>query len=288
MSEATSPLEQQQAEKLAQIGNYLQQVREEQSLSIEQIATTTMVQARLLRAIENGNLKQLPEPVYIRGFLKRYAMTLGLDGDTVAEAFPIKTDSSFQTNTKGWQQSSAAQLRPMHLYAAYLALIVAAIAGLSYVLTRGPVRTATPIPSPVTPSPELLSPSPSPSATPVSSPRALSKPVEVDVTLKEQSWMRVQIDGKTEFEGMLNADTQRTFTAEREIKIRAGNAGGVVVAYNNQPAKPLGARGTVEEVTFTPKGNNASTATNAGTNTSASTDADASDTSPSNTSPINQ
>lgn len=280
MSEATSPLEQQQAEKLAQIGDYLRQVREEQSLSVEQIATTTMVQSRLLRAIEDGNLKQLPEPVYIRGFLKRYASTLGLDGDAVAQAFPIKTEQTFQTNTKGWQQSSAAQLRPMHLYAAYLALIVAAIAGLSYVLTRGPVRTATPIPSPVTPSPELLNPSPSPNATPVSSPTAPSKPIEVNVTLKEQSWMRVQVDGKTEFEGMLNADTQRTFTAERELRIRAGNAGGVVVAYNNQAAKPLGARGTVEEVTFTPtSGDNADTSTN----TSATTDPETS-----NTSPVNQ
>jgi cytoskeletal protein RodZ len=246
-----------------------------------------MVQSRLLRAIEDGNLKQLPEPVYIRGFLKRYASTLGLDGDTVAQAFPIKTDSSFQTSPKGWQQSSAAQLRPMHLYAAYLALIVAAIAGLSYVLTRGPVRTATPIPSPVTPSPELLSPSPTPSATPVSSPTAPSKPIEVNVTLKEQSWMRVQVDGKTEFEGMLNADTQRTFTAERELKIRAGNAGGVVVAYNNQPAKPLGARGTVEEVVYTPNGN---TTTSTSTSTSTTNAGAGSTTRPdaSSTSPINQ
>jgi len=250
MSEATSPLEQQQAERLAQIGTYLQQVREEQSLSIEQIATATMVQSRLLRAIESGNLQQLPEPVYVQGFLKRYASALGLDGESVARAFPIKTEPQF--TTKSWQQSSAAQLRPMHLYAAYIALIVAAIAGLSYVLTRGPVRTATTVPSPplaASPSPV---PSPSPTSTTVSSPAAPSKPIEVVVTLKEQSWMRVQVDGKTEFEGMLTADTQRTFTAENELKIRAGNAGGVMVAFNNQPAEPMGARGTVEEVTFTP------------------------------------
>jgi len=253
MSEATSPLEQQQAERLAQIGTYLRQVREEQSLSIEQIATTTMVQARLLRAIESGNLKQLPEPVYIQGFLKRYAGALGLDGNAIAQAFPTRSETTFTQSN--WQQSSAAQLRPMHLYAAYIALVVAAIAGLSYVLTRGPVRTATTVPSPVIPSPELISPSPSPSptSTAVSSPSAPSQPIEVEVTLSEQSWMRVQVDGKTEFEGMLNADTQRTFTAQEELRIRAGNAGGVTVAFNNQPAKPLGARGTVEEVIFTPE-----------------------------------
>lgn len=252
MSEASSPLEQQQAEKLEQIGTYLQQVREEQTLSIEQIATMTMVQPRLLRAIESGQLSKLPEPVYIQGFLKRYSNALGLDGEAIAEAFPIKNDTTLYQ--KNWQELPAAQLRPLHLYGAYVALIVAAIAGLSYVLTRGPIRTATTVPASVSPSPLISSPDPDPSASsiPVNSPSTPAKPIEVDVTLKEQSWMRVMIDGKTEFEGMLNADTQRTWTAESELKIRAGNAGGVMVAYNNQPAKPLGARGTVEEVIFTP------------------------------------
>ena len=37
-----------QSEKLNQIGSYLQEVRQEQGLSVEQVAAKTMIQARLL------------------------------------------------------------------------------------------------------------------------------------------------------------------------------------------------------------------------------------------------
>jgi len=251
MSEATSHLEEQQIEKLEQIGTYLRQVREQQELSLEQISTTTMVQARLLRAIENAQLKDLPEPVYIQGFLKRYANALGLDGEAVGQAFPVRNDSTLYQ--KSWQEMPASQLRPLHLYVAYILLIGAAIAGLSYVLTRNPESVVT-LPSPSVPSPAVSPPpiaAPSPAASPVSSPVAQEKPVQVDVTLREQSWMRVEVDGETVFEGMLAEGIQRTWSGEQEVIIRAGNAGGVMVAYNQAEAQPMGDRGTVQQAIFT-------------------------------------
>jgi len=49
-----------------------------------------MIQPRVIRAIEAGNLKELPEGVYIRGFLRRYADALGLDGHALASEFPLE------------------------------------------------------------------------------------------------------------------------------------------------------------------------------------------------------
>jgi len=254
MSEPTSPIEQQQIEQLVQIGAYLRQVREDQLLAIEHVATKTMIQPRLLRAIEEGKLEHLPEPVYVRGFLKRYARELGLDAEAIAQAFPVKKETSVQP--KSWSEVPARQLRPYHLYALYVALIMAAIAGLSYLLTRGPIRTTataptpTALPSPELPSPTVAEPSPAPAT-----PEPPAMPVQVEVTMQEQSWMRVVVDGETEFEGMLNEGTQRTWTANEEVQIRAGNAGGVLVEYNNQPAVLMGDRGTVQQVIFTANGN---------------------------------
>jgi hypothetical protein len=62
--------------------------------------------------------------------------------------------------------------------------------------------------------------------------------------------VRIKADGKTEFEGILTEGTQRTWTADSQITIRAGNAGAVMVAYNEGQSTRLGAPGAVEEVKF--------------------------------------
>lgn len=255
MSDPTSPFEQQQVDQLMQIGAYLHQMREESLLTIEHVATKTMIQPRILRAIEQGKLEHLPEPIYVRGFIKRYARELGLDAEAVAQAFPVKREANIQPQS--WSDVSSRQLRPYHLYALYIAVIMAAIAGLSYLLTRGPIRTTATAPSPsVVPSPDLPSPA-APAASPEApaSPEPPAMPVQVEVTMQEQSWMRVIVDGETEFEGMLSEGTQRTWTANEEVQIRAGNAGGVLVEYNNQPATLMGDRGTVQQLIFTASGN---------------------------------
>ena len=134
MNQEISRSEYGQSEKLMQIGAYLQQVREEQGLSIEQIATKTKIQARLLRAIEAGKLDLLPEAIYVRGFIKRYADFLGLDGGEVSKAFPLYPD--VRSTEPTWQNSDVAQLRQTHLYLAYVALIMVAVVGLGAVLNR--------------------------------------------------------------------------------------------------------------------------------------------------------
>lgn len=59
------------------------------------------------------------------------------------------------------------------------------------------------------------------------------------------------VDGTVAFEGILPKGTQRQWTGKKEVTIRAGNAGGVVISFNNQQQKVLGAPGQVEEITYT-------------------------------------
>ena len=65
--------------------------------------------------------------------------------------------------------------------------------------------------------------------------------------------MRVVADGKTIFEGTLQKGTQQTWTAQRRLTIRSGNAGAVLVSVNQKEPQPLGKLGTVREATFTPE-----------------------------------
>jgi len=255
MNDPILPLDREQAEKLTELGYRLQQLRQKQRISLEQVAAKTMIPKRTLAAIEVGDRDQLPEPVYIQGFIRRYADAIGIDGTEFAAAFPIQTP--LKLDKPFWRGPLIqAQLRPLHLYLLYMVLVIGAVSGLSFIFNRstspqvvGLTNTAIPNPQP---SPNQsgaqassASPAPSTSATTV-----VQKPVRVGMKLTAQSWMRVVVDGKAEFEGVMAEGTQRTWLADKQVVLRAGNAGGVMVSFNDGKAKRMGDPGSVEEVTF--------------------------------------
>ncbi|PSR15626.1 hypothetical protein C8255_22115 [filamentous cyanobacterium CCP3] len=77
-----------QQASLQKVGAYLQQIRQEKALSLDDVYQQTFIQPYTLKAIESGNLKQLPEPFYIRAFIQKYASALGLEGASLAADFP--------------------------------------------------------------------------------------------------------------------------------------------------------------------------------------------------------
>ena len=78
------------------------------------------------------------------------------------------------------------------------------------------------------------------------------KPEELNVKMvaKEDSWVRIVVDGKTEYEGILTKGSEQEWTAKKELTIRAGNAGGLLISVNENAPKQIGESGQVEEVTL--------------------------------------
>ncbi len=58
---------------LATIGQKLRSAREAQGLTLVQIFERTKIPLNHLQAVEQGDSDELPEPVFIFGFIKRYA-----------------------------------------------------------------------------------------------------------------------------------------------------------------------------------------------------------------------
>ncbi|MFQ4138638.1 helix-turn-helix domain-containing protein [Nodosilinea sp. PGN35] len=87
--QAKADFEAMQQASLRRVGAHLQQIRQEKALSLEEIYQRTFIQPYTLRALETGNLQQLPEPFYIRAFIQKYATALGLEGTTLAADFPM-------------------------------------------------------------------------------------------------------------------------------------------------------------------------------------------------------
>ena len=236
-----------QAIKLAEIGAQLRQKRLEQSITLEQIAVHTMIRVQMLKAIEEGKLEQLPEPVYIQGLLLRYANALGLDGRAIAQDFPLHQKrfnlKKFWFNLPDYLP--LLKLRPLHLYIVYLVAIGWAVQTLSQHLNSTATQTA---------NQELENKAAVLAATHQTAPASVAatqaednKRVRVGLTLKDTSWLLIEADGKTEFEGTLPSGTERTWEANEKLVVLAGNAGGVLLAVNNGQAEQMGAPGEVIE-----------------------------------------
>ena len=255
MKENKLHYQQEQIEKLKELGARLREFRTEQCIPLEDVAAQTRIQARLLNAIEEGRLDQLPEPIYIKGFIQRFAEALGLNGAEFANAFP--TGSTIQFVKPSWRHLPAAQLRPIHLYVLYVLLVISAVSGLSLLVKPSPEQAIeTNYHQADRPGPNLNKEANPQQRLATAKPTELvktsenGKQVQVGVTLKAQSWIRVVADGKTEFEGVLQEGTQRTWVADQKLIVRAGNAGGVLVEFNNESAKQMGAPYEVQEISF--------------------------------------
>ncbi len=276
-----------QKKQLTEVGAYLRQCREAKGISLANAASRTHVRESILTAIEAGNIERLPEPIYIQGFLRRFAQALEVDSDKVVDAFPLGQPN--RSDLPFWRHYfPSAQLRPIHLYGAYLLVIAASVHSLSWMINRsvsqaeapiraqqaeivalsversiedssasssGPVGQAFPIAGKLPVQGTSVDAISQLSSRLAQSQKKSSKPksdkaVHVELKLTAQSWLRVVVDGKQTYEGVLSQGDERVWEGDKSVIVRAGNAGGVIVQLNDQPAKPMGIPGAVEEITY--------------------------------------
>jgi cytoskeletal protein RodZ len=249
-----------QLERLAELGSRLSETRKAQGITLDEVAKRTNIQPRLLQAIEVADLSLLPEPVYIQGFIRQYANAIGLDGLELAMAFPaLSLAFSEPRSTSTWRGWSVAHLQPVHLYGIYFVLMISAVHTLSYWMNRSSdsVQLATlenlqrPQAQPI--GPALPAKAFGSASSPAPAPIGNQKAVRIGLKLTSQSWVRVVVDGKADFEGVLLEGAQRTWMADKQVVLRAGNAGGVMVTFNDGKEQPLGDPGDVKEVAFPPE-----------------------------------
>ncbi|OKH47927.1 hypothetical protein NIES2101_22915 [Calothrix sp. HK-06] len=126
----------QRIKTLNDIGQQLQQARELKGMSLTQLNIYTHVPIHQMEAIENGKWENLPEEVYVRGFIRVMGNALGLNGTNLVTSLPAPEPA--KTIAPVWykeQKSSGARIgfdiKPMHLYVGYTALVAGAVSGLS-------------------------------------------------------------------------------------------------------------------------------------------------------------
>ena len=65
------------------VGEILQRAREKKKLTVEQVEKATRIRAKFIVALEENKFEKLPGPIFERGFVKNYAVFLGLPSEEV-------------------------------------------------------------------------------------------------------------------------------------------------------------------------------------------------------------
>ncbi len=239
-------------DELQEIGDYLRQTRQEQGLSLEAIAQQTRISVRLLQSIEEANREELPEAVYLRGMIKRFADVLGIDGTELSHYLPLEEEKKGKKRSKWQFRLPFLQLRPIHLYFLYILLVVVAVQSLSNLLRQATIE-AQGEQFPILPEePSLVQENVTPTPT---QPIAATTPIEkdelvVDIQLKAECRLKVIVDGEIAFDGVLPQGTHRTWKAKERLTVRADDAGKVMIVLNEGKPRQLGQPGQLQEVTY--------------------------------------
>lgn len=243
-------------EKLTEIGKILKEKRLELNLSEDMISNQIHIPLSTLKAIENADLTHLPEPFFIQQIIKKYANYLQLNGGEISEGFPLQTNKK---NIKKYHNKLRKfnlniSLSPKYLYFIYFLLLLFSIKSLSNILQFNQFQEAQLPPLKVVETDNPQDNHQIPKAIPAIEKQEETQPqpteLNLKLTIKQDAWVKIIVDGKPVYEGILNQGTQKEWIAKEKLTIRTGNAGGVLVSLNEEKARELGKLGQVEEVTF--------------------------------------
>jgi cytoskeletal protein RodZ len=245
------------------VGEILRLEREKKGLSIKDIELGTSIRTLYIKAIEDNDFKVIPGEVYLKGFIRNYASFLGLDAQGIMDVYrqnqnpeaavppekPVEREKKPQEETKDSGRSERSESKKTgYGWIAAVLLIAIAAGGAYWWLSSGqtpsPAKETKPAPAAPLPSqPEKAAPAPA----------AQNKPVMVTAKFTANCWILVMADGKEVYQGTVKAGETITWEAEKNIVLKAGNAGALDLTYNGQPAGKLGENGEVVEKTFTAK-----------------------------------
>ncbi|HEX2195017.1 MAG TPA: RodZ domain-containing protein [Candidatus Limnocylindria bacterium] len=81
-------------EETNKLGEVLRAAREARGVDLARVERDTKIRARYLSALERGAYRELPGPVYTKGFLRNYGAYLGLDTEYLVDLYRLESASA--------------------------------------------------------------------------------------------------------------------------------------------------------------------------------------------------
>lgn len=151
-----TPEQEQWNTHVAELGQRFRQERRRRGMSLATLSSRTYIPLPHLISLEQGTITQLPQPIYVHGFIKCLAKDLALDVDAILDELPpLPTPSAVPAWIKNQSPKSVPlTLQSWHLYLGYSAVLAGSLAWVTQDLQGAPVPT----PTSENPSQEILTP----------------------------------------------------------------------------------------------------------------------------------
>ncbi len=270
-------------------GATLRQARERRGVSLQQIAATTKISARVLEALERNDASRLPGGIFSRAFVRAYAREVGLDPEAIVEQFidqfppesalegPVITSGE---DPEAFESGRRAATTFLQLVGISLVVIVAVFMYLNMRSAAPPAEVpateSSPSPEPaVVPGPALpvappavgeagsppadvparpaageqAVPASASASAPAPGPQA---PLRLVLVARTACWVSLTVDGTRVVGRTLEAGERVTSEARTEAVLNVGDAAALSMTINEVPVRALGGAGQVVTTRITP------------------------------------
>ena len=234
-----------------EIGELLKKARTKKGLSIEKVYKKTRIHPGILRALEEGEVENLLNKIYIKGFLKKYSEFLGLDKDSIVREY----DRNFQDETK--QKLYIDRDQPPKDITKYLNIglsILAVILFIMFVSTGISKIKLFFLNRAKRTSAHLIAKKDITAKAPIENLAVTDASSKISLSVKslEDVWIRVKKDGDTVFDGVLPKDSRESWVSDKRFDLRVGKLEALSFTVDSKFIGKIG--GGVKDVTIDREG----------------------------------
>lgn len=261
-------------------GDSLRRERELRGVTLAEISESTKISKRWLQALEDEEFELLPGGVFNRGFVRAYAHFLGINEEQAVADYVVASNEQQPPEDRFpleiHEKPDSPKMKPRRslvpLLLAVLALVLLVsgwtfwmkhkITAQSASVAHANSQSVDSQPSPAAPQAVQPAVAPVDSSSQQSAAggektqpsQDLSGSFSVVIKATKSSWISIAADGKTIWEGTLDADDEREVTANKQLVLKTGNAAGTEVSYNGKTLGALGKDNEVRVLTFNTAG----------------------------------
>lgn len=245
-------------------GKRLSEARDEKGMSVADVAQALHMSTAYVKALEADDYERLPEPAFVKGYLRNYARLVGLPGDDIANMFSqvmaeevavSASERADQPNTEVAQQSwllyagigvfaliivlwfafssdaSDVSVQSVGVNDEQVAVAVGELADDEAFLAGGAIDSVSPAPLPTDLDEMSTVVEVSVEAEQVLTPLAKAVAVSADVlkvTFSDDCWVKVSdATGATVFTGQKSAANKLVVRGQSPFRVTLGNAAAV-------------------------------------------------------------
>jgi len=251
---------------LNMLGQELKRRREALGLSLTEIAESTRIGTRFLKAIEADEFGVLPEGIYARSFVKAFARYVKMDEDEAVSLFQQQTGAEAAVGDPDVPplddaepfvfKEPSAGFWPAAIVAGLLAVV---FIGGAYAVWRYSQQPAAVAPVTKPSQNPKAEPNPEPAAAPGGSPVSIQPEVvdgEIRVTLKalDTCWVKYTADNGEPVQKELQIGEEAMIRATESVDLSIGNTRAIALQINGQNARFPDNTGIVlRRLTITPE-----------------------------------